>query len=1725
MGFFVFAVHATHAMTDLNTEIKIGADASGVEAGVGRAKRSLASLGEAAAQVGQRGGKGIEGIGTGGEAAARKVEAATRNTVASIQRQIAAFEAGGTASRQYQESLARLRGVDVNALKPYLDQLDAARAKAEAATKAQSGLGGGFGDVVNQSAVAARALGVLSLAASAVFSAASIKAAVDMADQLDDLAEKSGIAVEKLSALRYAGEVTGTPLEALATGIRKLGQNMAAAAGGAKEQAAAFDAVGISITRADGSLRAQDEVLGELATRFAGYEDGAAKSALAMELFGKQGEALIPLLNQGASGIDNLRQEGEKLGAVFGSTLAKQAADFNDNLTRLRLSGEGARMTFAGELLPTLNLLTTAFLDAKDGSQSLAVLLGGGVRTVAEALVVLFSDVAFVFKAAGREIGAIAAQLVALGRLDFKGFTAISQAVTEDAQRARAELDKFQRDVLSSRYLFSQAGAGRGTAPDPRVVGSVKTDAPIVAKPQPEGPARATPVDKELAAYESLIAAIRTKVEAERAELANGGALAESQKTRIKLEEELTAGKLSLTAAHKALVLAAIGELEVLERQKKAIAAAITLDQQRLQIAQDLDDEYVAMDKARESGRAAVSAYAQSINDAAAAQQFELGLMGQTERARNQALAQYRIELDLKRQIEAIDKNAGFDEAQREVERARARAAAAIASASVSSQQFLDEWKTSVKTYDDIFRTGFADMLNRGEDRWKSFTTSLATTFKTTVPDEIYKTFAQPFVVKFVGQALGFFGGGSPAAAPGAVNGAGQALNAASTASQLAGGFNNFSSLGNAANFLGFGSGSSVFSQFATSGLGNALGLSTTVDAIGGLGTAANALTGAGTAFTAAMPYLTAALAVISLLDSKGETRFGGQYGLSLDGSVYNPRRDTTTSGSVGVNFLEGPSGGEVDGGTVRKSIQSTVDGINELLAKYGSAASVSAFTAGLEASDKGRGGVFVGGLLSTGQRFGESGQGDNYAGTLFEAGSSTADQKKLAESFATDLGTATLQALKAASSELPAFVRRELDKIADPEALGLAETQAAVAAISSLPDALLQSAGTTRDALLQTFSQGVASGNAAATGQAVAQQLLGSIETSFANQAYGQVFDVVLNEFTAPMLDAIKFGGDVSELLAADSIEATIARAEAQAARLDAIFNNPATADALERLYSATSGIVTRLSDSLGGITPRTYGAGAASAPQAPQAPTTAAFTPATASAPTPAEDPLKPYLDARRQLEIDLARAMGDTAGAYRLLTQGMGDAERAAYDENEALRERVRAATSVRGLQDSGAQLSIDLLRAQGKQEQALAAERALAIRGMTALEVATFDANQTIRDQITALQTLAESRVNALALLRQNVTGVLDTASGQTDAALAALERAAQARREALASAITDMRAVFDAASTGARALRQQNQALAARDALLARDFIAQAASTARATGYLPDQKQLANAIGSATNGLAQTVFASQAEADYQRAVLAFSLEDLADISSDQLTEAERQQKLLTDQLDAARTQLDELRGIKSGVLAFPDALNALAAALQLERNVRNQVAASTLIGSGQAVYSVGTGSGLTASGAEFRGAEARQQAIDALAAGASARDIYAVIKNSGFSLSQAERILGAGPGTLEDEARKLGLPVFHNGTAYVPRTGYALLQEGEAVIRREMNPAFNPGLLAAQAHPSRVEALLERLIARVEALEEHAATTATATSDQAFIWDKATEGGNLMRVQVMAPIPA
>jgi hypothetical protein len=320
------------------------------------------------------------------------------------------------------------------------------------------------------SSVIANAFAGLAGAFSVGAMAAMVTSSIDAADALSKLSQRTGETVENLARLQYAGSLADVSNDALATSLKKLSKNMAEAASGTGEVADAFRAIGVSVVASDGKLRSSGDVLNDVADRFAGYEDSAAKAALAQAIFGRSGADLIPLLNAGSQGLKEMGDEASRLGVVISTATAQAAERFNDQMTRVNAAlGSIAKQT-ATELLPVLNELADSLVDiAKEGvdaSRSFSPL-----SDAFRAFIVVGGNVAYVFKSIGTEIGGMAAQLAALAKLDFKGFANIGEAMREDAEKSRKAIDAWSARVLSAGKSagqtfsdYSNEGRGRGLA-------------------------------------------------------------------------------------------------------------------------------------------------------------------------------------------------------------------------------------------------------------------------------------------------------------------------------------------------------------------------------------------------------------------------------------------------------------------------------------------------------------------------------------------------------------------------------------------------------------------------------------------------------------------------------------------------------------------------------------------------------------------------------------------------------------------------------------------------------------------------------------------------------------------------------------------------------------------------------------------------------------------------------------------------------------------------------------------------------------------------------------------------------------------------------------------------------------------------------------------------------------------------------------------------------------
>ena len=199
-----------------------------------------------------------------------------------------------------------------------------------------------------------------------------MKGIIDTADHLNDLRQKTGMAVEDLDALGYVAELNGSSLDQVAGAIGKLAKSMAEAAGGGKEAVAVFNQFGISQKELkDGSITAT-EAMARIADKIAAMPDGWQKTAAAQKVFGKSAADMVPLLNAGGDAIRQARTELEGMGALFTGDLASAADEFNDNMSKLRRMTSALGLGIAKEVMPVLNGFVQGLVDAKTNASGLA---------------------------------------------------------------------------------------------------------------------------------------------------------------------------------------------------------------------------------------------------------------------------------------------------------------------------------------------------------------------------------------------------------------------------------------------------------------------------------------------------------------------------------------------------------------------------------------------------------------------------------------------------------------------------------------------------------------------------------------------------------------------------------------------------------------------------------------------------------------------------------------------------------------------------------------------------------------------------------------------------------------------------------------------------------------------------------------------------------------------------------------------------------------------------------------------------------------------------------------------------------------------------------------------------------------------------------------------------------------------------------------------------------
>jgi hypothetical protein len=178
----------------------------------------------------------------------------------------------------------------------------------------------------------------------AIAAALAVDKAKEFAESMAELGTKTsrgaqilGVSTEEVGAIDLIAKATGTSLEALELTFGKLAKNVVDESDETKR---ALQALGLSF--ADIGTKQPVEQLELLAQKFSEIKDGTEKDAIGAALFGRTFEQILPLLNQGAQGIQKWENAAKELGVALSSETVESMEEMHAALVEMNGAFTGA---------------------------------------------------------------------------------------------------------------------------------------------------------------------------------------------------------------------------------------------------------------------------------------------------------------------------------------------------------------------------------------------------------------------------------------------------------------------------------------------------------------------------------------------------------------------------------------------------------------------------------------------------------------------------------------------------------------------------------------------------------------------------------------------------------------------------------------------------------------------------------------------------------------------------------------------------------------------------------------------------------------------------------------------------------------------------------------------------------------------------------------------------------------------------------------------------------------------------------------------------------------------------------------------------------------------------------------------------------------------------------------------------------------------------------------
>lgn len=182
-------------------------------------------------------------------------------------------------------------------------------------------------------------------------------------DEIAKTARKIDISVEALQELRFAADRSGVSAEAFSDAMKKMNKNIGDLRVNTGMLTTFLNKQNPELKEQLINVKNNEEAFALLTEEISKTENPFDRAALAQAAFGRAGQELIIMMENGTDGIKELREEARKYGNIISTEAAAASEKFVDSLTNLKNAGLSLRNKALGPLIDKLQPLIQRMAD------------------------------------------------------------------------------------------------------------------------------------------------------------------------------------------------------------------------------------------------------------------------------------------------------------------------------------------------------------------------------------------------------------------------------------------------------------------------------------------------------------------------------------------------------------------------------------------------------------------------------------------------------------------------------------------------------------------------------------------------------------------------------------------------------------------------------------------------------------------------------------------------------------------------------------------------------------------------------------------------------------------------------------------------------------------------------------------------------------------------------------------------------------------------------------------------------------------------------------------------------------------------------------------------------------------------------------------------------------------------------------------------------------------